>query len=332
MVYFADILTRKNDKCQSKAIFPGMSLTQVSTHCIKVNINDVLLFCTIRNEKDRLLFFISYYKNLGINQFFIIDNNSTDHPEEILIKFPNLHLFHSNMSFEYTQTKYLKKIVGKFGKNHWCLIVDADEFFKFAFANILSIQDLCHFLELKKTFCFKTLLLDMYSNKKLSCIHYCSGQNPWSICPYYDHSGYETFGGYVYGGVRARVFGLKKVLLTKYPLFKLTSSVHPEIWGVHKKPISKTTGVNGILFHFKFFQSFIFRASEEAKREQHWKKAYEYKYYISKNLPNLNLFSSNFSTKYKNFCQLLFLGIKVVDYDYIWFTIKIILKKLTKAL
>jgi hypothetical protein len=46
------------------------------THRIKSK--DILLFSTVRNEEIRLPFFLDYYRNLGVNHFLIVDNNSSD--------------------------------------------------------------------------------------------------------------------------------------------------------------------------------------------------------------------------------------------------------------
>ena len=39
---------------------------------------EIRLFAIMRNESLRLPYFLEYYKNLGVDRFFLIDNNSTD--------------------------------------------------------------------------------------------------------------------------------------------------------------------------------------------------------------------------------------------------------------
>ena len=45
---------------------------------------DVLCFCTLRNEKVRLKYFLSYYRDRGISHFLFVDNDSNDGSREYL--------------------------------------------------------------------------------------------------------------------------------------------------------------------------------------------------------------------------------------------------------
>jgi len=44
----------------------------------------IFLFSTMRNEALRLPYFLEYYRALGVDQFFIVDNGSTDGTAELL--------------------------------------------------------------------------------------------------------------------------------------------------------------------------------------------------------------------------------------------------------
>ena len=52
----------------------------------------ILLFSTLRNERIRLPYFLRYYRNLGVNHFLIVDNDSDDGSREYLQAQPDVSL------------------------------------------------------------------------------------------------------------------------------------------------------------------------------------------------------------------------------------------------
>jgi hypothetical protein len=80
--------------------------------------------------------------------------------------------------------------------------------------------------------------------------------------------------------------------------------------GAHLIKGVRIANIRGALFHFKFFNDFITRTIEEVKREEHWKKAFEYKRYMKKieQNPELSLYYSK-SEKFTDSNQLVRLGI-----------------------
>ena len=43
-----------------------------------IGAGDVLCFVTLRNEMNRLPYFLEHYRALGVRHFLMVDNNSTD--------------------------------------------------------------------------------------------------------------------------------------------------------------------------------------------------------------------------------------------------------------
>lgn len=52
--------------------------------------HEILLFSKCRNESLRLPAFLRHYRNLGVNRFFIVDNESTDGSTEYLVTQPDV--------------------------------------------------------------------------------------------------------------------------------------------------------------------------------------------------------------------------------------------------
>lgn len=309
----------------------SMKIVKIDTNTIPNNNLEIRLYSIIRNEKVRLPFFIEYYKKLGVSRFFFLDNSSDDNPLQILNKYDNVHTFLSKDSFEISATYHLKQLVEKYSKDNWCLVLDADEFLRYPLDKYVSLNDLIRYLERRKKNSLTTILLDMYSSKLLRETSYKPNQNPFEICEFFDKNGYwfakseKKF----FGGVRKRIFGIKYITLTKHPLFKCDDSLHQNFWGLHEYTgYSSENIISGVLFHFKFFQSFIKRAQEEAKREEHSRKAIDYKHYVKTDLKNLILFSTSHSVLFINFFQLYLLKLVSISPDYLFFVLLLKLKKL----
>lgn len=309
-------------------------LTRIDRHPIPNDLTEIRIFSVIRNEKRRLPFFLKYYQELGISRFFLIDNNSTDHVESYLLPFSNVHLFRSTASYEYTANHFSQELAEKYGRNQWCLFVDPDELFSFPFQEFVSLQEFIQYYEQKKLYAVRSLLLDMYSDKKISETVYVAGTNPFKDCRYFDRPNKYLWKSdrHKLGGVRHRKFGLKHINLTKFPLCKLVPEIHPQYWGYHHNPGVPEGPENTVLFHFKFFSSFISLAKEEAKREQHYDQASEYKAYAKGIKGQTTLYSSLHSVKFFHILQLTFLNLISIDRGYLWYILMLLVKKLKRYL
>ncbi len=62
---------------------------------VPLELRDIIAFVTVHNEALRLPYFLNYYRRLGVNKFFIIDNNSTDSTPDILKKQSDVIYFFS---------------------------------------------------------------------------------------------------------------------------------------------------------------------------------------------------------------------------------------------
>jgi len=64
-------------------------------HDVSLDDNEVILFSCLKNEEKRIPYFLDYYRELGVKNFFIIDNDSIDNSGEILKSQPDVHYFHT---------------------------------------------------------------------------------------------------------------------------------------------------------------------------------------------------------------------------------------------
>lgn len=290
--------------------------------------SDILLFSTQRNERVRLPYFLKYYRDHGVNHFFIVDNDSNDGSLEYLLEQPDVSVWHTSKSYKRSRfgVDWLNWLQMKHAHGHWCLVVDPDEFFIYPFCDTRPIRALTDWLDASSIKSFSAMLLDMYPKGKIDAQPYREGQNPMEITSWFDAGNYtiqknKKFGNlWIQGGPRARTFfrenPAKAPALNKIPLVKwdrrytYVSSTHMLLprglnlvydeWGGEK--------ASGVLLHTKFLDTFAEKATEELERKQHYSASVEYKAYAETLEKNPDLWCK-WSEKYINWRQLEILGL-----------------------
>ena len=292
-------------------------LKRKDNHIINLNSQSYLCFMVVRNEILRLPFIFKYYRQQGITDFFVVDNNSQDHTLNYLLQQPDIYVWKISQHFD-NKLKWLDSLLKTYAVGHWSLIIDADEILYYPDCEQQSIPQLCHHLDKQGKNALQVLMLDMYSDKPLKATNYMQGENLLASCSFFDRQFFHHREGisrtYYWGGLRQRIFGVseegkKFYFLTKYPLVKYDSQM--ELYSSHIINNIKTSSTTGCLLHFKYLSSFISYVEEEVKREQHWQEASEYKKYaeIIDKQDNFTLYDSVESVKLENSQQLVDLGI-----------------------
>jgi len=289
---------------------------------------DILVFSTFRNEKPRLAYFLEYYRKLGVDHFFFVDNDSDDGGREYLADQPDVSLWTTKASYKRSQfgVDWMNGLKSKYANDHWVLVVDPDEFLVYAFCDSRPLRALTDWLDAASIKSFGTMLLDMYPKGKVHEAKYQDGQDPIEVGPYFDSSNYfvernPKYGNlWIQGGPRMRAFFRNKPqyspALNKIPLVKwsrgnvFVSSTHTLLprglnlvydeWGGQKP--------SGCLLHTKFLEMFSHKSVEEISRKQHYAASREYRTYVNSMNSDLNLWT-NESTRYEGWKQLESLGL-----------------------
>jgi|GEM_PF-61610 len=306
-------------------------LDRVDEKEIEIAPDEILCFVVERNESLRMPYFLEYYRSQGVDKFLIVDNDSTDNTRTYLAQQPDVYLWKSDRSYAAADVgiDWVQLLLQNYGVDHWCLTVDADEFLYYPDCETKDIRTLCEELELENKQAMRAVLLDMYSEKPIKNAEYIAGQNPLEVCPYFDKKFYSTkqekpgqgrhLTSYS-GGVRWRVFGLPEYgsfNLNKIPLLKYDVRVKLNR-GYHSIDNVNLAYQTGCLLHFKFFSTFPKYVKQEVEREEHANGAKKYQQYAKKfeENPNLTLFSSEHSVKFKDSQQLLELGVIINEKDW----------------
>ena len=295
-------------------------LSRVSDRTKRIRKRDILLFSTCRNEKIRLPYFLRYYREMGVNHFLIVDNDSTDGTREYLAAQEDVSVWSAQASYKRARygIDWLNWLQRKHAHGHWVLTVDPDEFFVYPFCDTRPLPALTDWLDASSIRSFSAMLLDMYPKGRIDAQPYMPGQDPMEIAAWFDAGNYVISKNRVYGnlwiqgGPRMRVFfpdaPAKAPALNKTPLVKWdrsyvwVSSTHTLLprglnlvydeWGGEK--------ASGILLHTKFLHTFGEKAAEELDRGQH---------YAAETLKQDPELWCRWSEKYINWRQLEILGL-----------------------
>jgi hypothetical protein len=86
---------------------------------------------TVRDEMLRLPTTLDHYRKIGVGRFLVVDNGSADGTKEFLLDQPDCHVFvtHNSYSEAGYGIEWQHCLLDEYGTNHWCLVVDADEWF-----------------------------------------------------------------------------------------------------------------------------------------------------------------------------------------------------------
>ncbi|MGI3169642.1 glycosyltransferase family 2 protein [Pseudooceanicola sp. C21-150M6] len=311
-----------------RAVRKRRDLNSIVNRTRQIHARDVLLFCTLRNERIRLPYFLEYYRALGVNHFLFVDNDSTDGTREYLKQQEDCSVWHTLRGYKRARfgMDWMNWLLLKYGHGHWTLTVDPDEFFVYPFCDTRPIQALTDWLDASSIKSFSTMILDMYPKGPITGQPYAEGQNPLEIASWFDSGNYmiqrnARYGNlWIQGGPRMRVFfpnqpelapALNKIPLVKWDRkYAYVSSTHMLLprglnltydeWGGEK--------ASGLLLHTKFLDTFPHKAEEELDRRQHYSASVEYRAYAEMLKDDPELWCK-WSEKYINWRQLEILGL-----------------------
>jgi glycosyltransferase involved in cell wall biosynthesis len=313
--------------------------------------DEIRAFMVVRDEILRLPRTLDHYRKMGIARFFLTDNGSTDGTKEFLLAQPDCHIFVTHDS--YSEASYglgwQNALLDEYGTNHWCLVVDADEWFIYPGYERVPLADLTAYLDRSGAQGMFSFLLDMYGPGPIADAIAAPDASLLDACRYFD-SEYEwyrrphipgierlPFPEYdVFCGPRSRLFfpnlkhyrnfitALWRILdflplplplaLKTPPMLRKIPLVRWVPGTRYENPHATTpirlSEVTGILLHFKFLQDFYTRIVKEVHRKEHWNGASEYARYLAKLRKDPSLsFQYSGSVAYESSDQLVRLGL-----------------------
>lgn len=240
---------------------------------------EIRLFSKVRDEDLRLPFFLDYYRCLGVDRFFFVDNGSTDSTVDLLLDGgDDVHVFGTNDDF-WNFHAWIVHMLDRFGRGRWCVIADADEILAYPDSDRVGLAELTREFDADGVTALRCLLLDMYSDGVTADVAFEPGDDPFETCAYFD-SDYRTLeveyphwestllrrGEVFVGGTRGRVFD-RKAWISKIPLIRHNRHVVP-FHAMHLVDGVSLAEGQGVLFHFKYLQTFEDTVRRRAARER----------------------------------------------------------------
>lgn len=299
-------------------------LRSISRKTGSIKGNNVLLFATVRNEAERLPYFLQHYRTLGVDHFLIVDNGSEDGTVALLRDAPDVSLWSAQGSYKASRfgMDWLTCLHWRYGHRHWTLTVDADELLIYPDWENRDLKDLTAWLDRQGMVQMGAMMLDMYPRGPVAAQNHTAGQNPVEVLRWFDGYGYwaqlqPKMGNlWLQGGARARMFfqddPRRAPTLNKIPLmrwdrsFVYVNSTHNalparlnqsyDVAGVEKP--------TGVLLHTKLLPDAPDRARVEKARQEHFADPAVYGDYYD-HLANSPDFWNEESIEYSGWRQLV---------------------------
>lgn len=247
-----------------------------------------------RNEYPRLKWLIDYYRGLGVAQFVLIDNHSTDQTVAHFSGQPDIRILQTAENYRDSRfgVKWHNEVCERYFRNRWVLTVDADEVLVFDGSDRPgALTALTARMDAAGEEAFATAMIDMYAERPLDEVEYRPGDSLIEAFPLFDGTGYwfDRTASFpdttVSGGVRIRRFWndrhdprLPYISMQKTPLVRWREGFR-YLSSTHEMTPARMAAETGALLHFKFLPDFHARALEEVARKQHYDGAREYRIY-----------------------------------------------------
>lgn len=250
----------------------------------------VLAFATMRNEAERLPWFLAHHRRLGVGHFLIVDNASDDGTAEMLADQPDVSLWRTAHSYRAARfgLDWMTWLMMRYGHGHWTLLLDADELLIYAHHETRPLPELTRWLEARGQSVFGALMLDLYPRGPLGGQDHAAGQDPTDLLQWFDAGPYRAarqapLGNlWVQGGMRERMFFAdapqRSPTLNKIPLvlwsrrFAYVNSCH----AILPRPLNFAydgpggEAPSGVLLHTKFLPQVTDRSVIEKRRGEHF--------------------------------------------------------------
>ncbi|QNN69993.1 glycosyltransferase family 2 protein [Thermomonas carbonis] len=217
------------------------------------------VFAIMRNESCLLPHFLDHYRALGVEDFHILDDNSSDGTREFLLEQPDCTVWATPAGFSEMLANGEKllhhvrnAIPATLGTDRWVVGVDADEFLLLPsrFDGLLGAHGLLAHLDRQGWPCMLAEMVELYPRRLCDAFHVPLDAPPLQAPLWFDQD--PTFERRDDGRPKKRAAGirwrLQQMLLERHPtrhraIYEGQNYALPALW---KTPLAKTG--NGVVY------------------------------------------------------------------------------------
>jgi len=146
------------------------------------------VICPVRDEMGLLPHFLDHHRRLGVRQFILIDNASSDGTTEYILSQPDCIVYFTDES--YYESAYARKWINRIlvDNNYagWLIYLDADEHLVYRGAEALSVQGFLQQLEAEGADCALAVMVDMYPDGDFASVKIAPHDNLHAKLPWFD--------------------------------------------------------------------------------------------------------------------------------------------------
>lgn len=226
---------------------------------------ELVVLCVVRNGAPWLPSYLRHYRQLGAAHLVFLDNGSEDETLSILTSTDDVSVFTTRLPFGRYSVALKRWLVRRFGGRGWRLCCDVDELFEHPCSEALPLRDFLAYLNRHGFNAVTAQMLDMFSAEPLDRIQGRNDIDLKASYPLYDLAdvvktrrkywlwmnrlGPEPV-AFHRGGIRARIFGLDGVMLTKQPLMRPVRGLNVFPYDEHFVTGADLADVTGLIRHY----------------------------------------------------------------------------------
>ena len=218
-----------------------------------------ILIVVVKDDLLRMRLLFSHYRRLGVSQFVILDNGSTDGTAAFCASQPDTRVYHVATPYEGNRKEgWVERVIRSIGVNRWYIVADSDELLDYPGSESHSVQALIQAQLALGNRRLYGYMLDMYADSTLYSVDCAPEDIPQKFC-FFDVDTYvmdEALYGMrlPMGGPRQRITGCK-IWAGKCPVFLFEEEM--SILSAHfMQPIVQIsdTSLCCVLRHYKYLR------------------------------------------------------------------------------
>lgn len=222
----------------------------------------IIVLTHTRNEIGFVPWFLDYYRRLGADWFFVIDNASTDGTAAALLAQPDVTLHTSDDTFAMTNggAVWINQMLDLYGAGNWCVVADLDEQLVMPELGERGLRPILDEMAENGEQVMAGFMLDAFPESIEAAAAFAPGGDPLAVSPFFDtdyfHSGHwQAPLSWTGGGARARLFGQRHNCMAKTPIVRGGEGVR-YLWKHHVSP-ARASARSCALLHYKILQDIM---------------------------------------------------------------------------